>query len=189
MKKLIKASIYRGNIVGNVPAYWVDVVLRNCDVDLPSFYDPNKSVTDYMLKDGKLNWEEFTQLEEIAGDYLVSNGFDTYSKIDALDYLEDSGVDVISILKTGWNSSLRDLRALGRDKRLKDDTELLEQIENEFSEYYDESENAYVFDTGDPKTSKELVESLINAFKRMNHAPSYYKKFITPGKYYKVFMH
>ena len=116
MKLLIKAS-YSGNIVGNVPAYWVDVVLRNCDVDLPSFYDPNKSVNDYLLKGGKLNWEEFTQLEEIAGDYLVSKGFNTYSKIKALDYLEDSGVDVISILRTGWDSSLRDLRALGRDKR------------------------------------------------------------------------
>ena len=81
------------------------------------------------------------------------------------------------------------MKNVGKDRRTIHDDELRESIDNEFGRYYDESENAYVFNTGDPKTSKELAESLIDEFKRMYRIPSYYKKFIAPGKYYKVFMH
>ena len=147
-------------------------IRKELDVKLPDWFDPNKSYSG--------DREHLFELNRVYADFLASRGFDTKSKVEALVYLNKSGIDVAPIIEEGFQGSIKDLKQIGKDKRTEEDEKFKEKIFEEFGEYWDESESSFIMGPEDD------VGELLSQIVRMYDSPHYNKKYIAPKKIYKI---
>lgn len=181
----------------------------SADKELPRYYAiPMHEYLGWMFSDeyGGANLENVFNLEyhptdesgnfddsrDVQINFLVSRGFDTASKIDALIRAWRAGVDVVPLIEEGFSGSAADLKRLVNDTRKSNYSQHQQDILQKYDEYWDESQSAYVLDTDNSKQLAEELVSDLEKFKYFRYGskkPSYSKKYITPGKYYKVYVH